>query len=91
MLVDYIYRPSNIYFGGPQAPWSVWHFFLGVNWSGPKMSSTTNQRSYMALKWLHGPWCKQPLGSVTSANFQHDTIWHKSILLEVHNYLQYDI
>jgi hypothetical protein len=28
------------------------------------LSSTTNQRSYMTLGRLHGPWCKQPLISV---------------------------
>ena len=28
---------------------------------GLQTSSTTNQHSYMALGWLHCPWCKQPL------------------------------
>ena len=36
-------------------------FFLGVNQSGPRLSSTTNYKSYMALGWLRGPWCKDPL------------------------------
>ena len=36
-------------------------FFLGVNQSGPETTSTTNQRSYMALGLLRGAWCKPPL------------------------------
>ena len=44
---------------------SIWgslrHFFLGVNWSGRGMSSTTNHKFYKASGQLHGPWCKQPL------------------------------
>ena len=36
-------------------------FFLGVNRSGPGMSSTTNHKIYMALGQRHGPWCKEPL------------------------------
>ena len=35
--------------------------FLGVNWSGPGTSSTTNHIFFRALGWLHGPRCKQPL------------------------------
>ena len=52
-------------FWGPQTLWSLWHYFLGVNWSGPKASSKTNQRFYRALGQLHGPWCKQPLTQIT--------------------------
>ena len=36
------------------------HFFLGVNQSGARTSSTTNHRFYEGLGQLHGPWCKQP-------------------------------
>ena len=36
-------------------------FFLSVNWSDPRTSSTTNHILYRALGRLHGPWCKQPL------------------------------
>ena len=36
-------------------------FFLGVNRSGPRMSSTTNHKIYRALGQLQGPWCKQIL------------------------------
>ena len=32
-------------------------FFLGVNQSGPKMSSTTNHNFFRALGQLNGPWC----------------------------------
>ena len=48
-------------FWGPWTPWSLWHFFLGVNRSGPKMNSTTNHKNYRALGRLHGSRCKQPL------------------------------
>jgi hypothetical protein len=34
---------------------------FGVNWSGPRTSSTTNHIFFKALGWLHGPRCKQPL------------------------------
>jgi hypothetical protein len=36
-------------------------FFLAINRSGPKTSSTTNHIFYRTLGWLHGPWWKQPL------------------------------
>ena len=51
----------RIYLWGHQTPGSHWPFFLGVNWSGPGTSSTTNHKFYRALGRLHGPWCKQPL------------------------------
>ena len=35
-------------------------FFLGVNRSGPKTSSTTNHKFYRALGQLQGPWCNNP-------------------------------
>ena len=38
------------------------HFSLGVNWNGPRTSSTTNHKFYMALGRLHDPWRKRPLG-----------------------------
>ena len=36
-------------------------FSLGVNWSGPMTTATTNYKFYKALRRFHGPWCKQPL------------------------------
>ena len=48
-------------FCGPRPSWSFCHFFLGVSRSGPRTTSTTNQRSYMALGRLHGPQCEQSL------------------------------
>ena len=36
-------------FWGPHTPWSLLHFFLGVNRSSPGMSSTTNHIVYRAL------------------------------------------
>jgi hypothetical protein len=50
---------------GPRTSWSLWQFFLGVNQSGCRTSSTTNHRFYRALRQLHGPWCKPPLSKAT--------------------------
>ena len=36
-------------------------FFVGVNRSDPRRSSTTNHKFFRAMGQLHGPWCKQPL------------------------------
>ena len=33
---------------------------LGVNWSDPRTSSTTNHKFYKTLGRLHSPWCKHP-------------------------------
>ena len=55
----------------------IFFFPLGVNQSGPGMSSTTNHIFCKALGWLHGPWCKQPLSvpySLDSRNAITSTI-----------------
>ena len=50
-------------FWGLQTPWSLWHSFPGVNWSGPETCSTTNHKFYRTLGQLHDPWYKQPLNN----------------------------
>lgn len=51
--------------------------FLGVNWSGPMTSSTSNHRFYKAWGRPRGPWCKQSL------NLLRDMIWAHELLLTV--------
>ena len=45
----------------PRTPWSLSHFSLDVNRSGPEANSTANHRFYRAMGRLHGPWCQRPL------------------------------
>ena len=75
MLVD------NIVWG-PQTPWSLWHLFLGVNWSAPGMSSIANHQSYKAFKQLHGPWCTVHIpwaGELCLAALTSYSIWSSRI------------
>ena len=48
-------------FWEPRPPWSLWHFFHGVNRSCPGTTSTANELPYRAVVQLHGPQCKPPL------------------------------
>ena len=68
-------------FWGPQPSWSLCHFFLGVNRSGPGTSSTTNQRSYIALRWLLGPYCKPVLSECTRMSMWHEVILMVKLLI----------
>ena len=53
-------------------------FFLGVNQSGPKTSSTTNHKFYKALRRLQGPWSKQPLNEHANLHFDNEYDTHRS-------------
>ena len=59
-LCQWIMKAKYV-FWGPQTPWSLWDYFLGVNRSGPRTTSTTNHKFYKSVGRLHDPWCKQLL------------------------------
>ena len=59
-------------------------FYLGVNQSGPRTSSTTDHKFYRALGQLHGPWCKQPL-SVRSLLQKNVAIYHSNTHSKLYN------
>ena len=50
-------------FWGPHSPWSLCHFFLGVNRSYLGITSAANQLPYKTLVQLHGPYCKPALSN----------------------------
>ena len=43
-----------------RTPWSLRHIFLSVNGNDRGTSPPANHKVHMALRQLHGPWCKHP-------------------------------
>ena len=75
MSVDYV--GLKICLLGTSTSMVTLTFFPWCKRSDPWMSSTTNQHSYMALGWLHGPWCKQPLSRINFVCMPHEG-WMKN-------------
>jgi hypothetical protein len=67
------HKPSNMFFGTLKLHGHSDILSLGVNWSDPKTSPTTNHKFIRTLGQLHGPRCNHPLPPLFEAFYVGQT------------------